>query len=73
LGVRTFFGKHKTVLWTTEIGSFYMGAPEVSLEATGLIAPTADPAHGQKQALENQIEQYKFYPVIKIGLAIKLF
>lgn len=73
LGVRSFFGKRKSVIWTTEVGSFYMGAPQIEIEASGLIAPTADPAHGQKEKLEHQINQYKFYPVVKMGLAIKLF
>lgn len=73
LGVRSFFGKKKSVMWTTEVGCFYMGAPEVDIEASGLIAPTADPAHGQKEILEYQIEQYKFYPVVKMGIAVKLF
>jgi len=73
LGVRSFFGKKKSVLWTTEVGFFYFGSPQVDIEASGLIAPTADPAHGQKEKLEYQVEQYKFYPVVKMGLAIKLF
>ena len=73
LGVRSFLGKKKRGIWTTEIGCFYMGAPQVDIEATGLIAPTADPALGQEEMLEYQIEQYKFYPVIKMGIAIKLF
>jgi len=73
LGVRSFLGKKKRGIWTTEIGCFYMGAPQVDIEATGLIAPTADPAQGQEEMLEYQIEQYKFYPVLKMGIAIKLF
>lgn len=73
LGVRSFFGKKKSVMWTTEVGCFYMGAPQIDIEASGLIAPTADPVHGQKEKLEYQIDQYKFYPVVKMGLAIKLF
>lgn len=73
LGVRTFFGKKKTVNFGTEIGCYYMGAPEIDIVATGLISPTADPAHGQKERLENQISQYKFYPVLKFNLAVKLF
>lgn len=73
LGVRSFFGKKKRVMWTTEVGCFYMGAPQVEIEASGLVAPTGDPAHGQKENLESQIEQYKFYPVLKMGLAVKLF
>lgn len=73
VGVRCFFGKKKSVLWTTEVGCFYMGAPQVEIEASGLAAPTADPTHGQKENLESQIEQYKFYPVVKMGLTLKLF
>jgi len=60
LGVRSFFGKQKRVALTTEIGCYYMGPPDIEIEATGLIAPTADPAHGQKEKLETQIEQYSF-------------
>lgn len=73
LGARSFFGKQKRVMLNTEIGFYYMGPPEIEIEATGLIAPTADPAHGQKERLEKQIEQYKFYPVFKLTLAVKLF
>ncbi len=73
LGFRAFFGEMKRVVFNTEVGMFYMGSPEIEIEATGLIAPTADPAHGQKETFENQLEQYKFYPVLKLNLAIKLF
>jgi len=73
LGVRSFFGKQKRVMLNTEIGCYYMGPPDIEIEATGLIAPTADPAHGQEEMLESQIEQYQFYPVLKFTLAVKLF
>lgn len=73
LGARAFFGKAKRVNLGTEIGFYYMGAPQIDIEATGLIAPTADPAHGQEEKLENQISQYKFYPVFKINLSVKLY
>ena len=73
LGFRAFFGEMKRVVFNTEVGMFYMGSPEIEIEATGLIAPTADPAHGQKETFENQLEQYKFYPVLKLNLAVKLF
>lgn len=73
LGARSFFGKQKRVMLNTEIGFYYMGPPEVEIEATGLIAPTADPAHGQKERFEKQIEQYKFYPVFKLTLAVKIY
>jgi hypothetical protein len=73
LGFRTFFGKQKRVNFGTEVGCYYIGAPQIDIEASGLIAPTADPAHGQKEKLENQVSQYKFYPVLKFNLGIKLF
>ncbi len=73
IGLRAFFGENKRVIFNTEIGMFYMGSPEIEIEATGLLAPTADPAHGQKETFENQLEQYKFYPVLKLNLAVKLF
>ena len=73
LGVRAFFGEKKRVVFNTEVGMSYMGSPEIEIEATGLLAPTADPAHGQKETFENQLKQYKFYPVLKLNLAVKLF
>ena len=73
LGAQSFFGQQKRVTLNTEIGCYYMGPPDVEIEATGLLAPTADPAHGQKERFEKQIEQYKFYPVFKLTLAVKLF
>lgn len=73
VGVRAFLDKNKRVVFNSEIGMFYMGPPEIEIEATGLLAPTADPAHGQKETFENQLEQYKFYPVLKLNIAVKLF
>lgn len=73
LGFRHFFGEKERVTFSFETGIYYLGAPNVEIEATGLLAPTADPAHGQKELLESQLSQYKFYPVIKINFAVKLF
>jgi hypothetical protein len=73
LGIRSFFGKNKTVVLNTEVGFYYLGPPQLDIKATGLLSPTADPVHGQKEKLEYQFEQYKFYPVFKLNLAIKLF
>lgn len=73
VGWRSFIGKNKRVVFSMGAGMYYMGSPQVDIEATGLLAPTADPIHGQKELLEKQLEQYKFYPVVKLNLAIKLF
>ncbi|NQU54959.1 MAG: hypothetical protein HQ522_20765 [Bacteroidetes bacterium] len=73
VGFRGFFGTKERVCIFIETGFYYLGAPNVEIEATGLLTPTADPAHGQKEVFENQFSQYKFYPVIKLNLAVKLF
>ncbi len=73
LGFRKFLGAKKRVTWNMETGIYYIGAPQISIEASGLLSPTADPAHGQKKYLENQIKSYKFYPVLKFNVAVKLF
>lgn len=73
IGFRGFLGAKERVLVFVETGFYYLGAPNVEIEASGLLSPTADPAHGQKEVFENQFSQYKFYPVIKLNLAIKLF
>jgi len=72
-GYRKFIGAQKRVVYNFETGLYYMGAPKVNIEATGLLSPTADPAHGQKAYLEKQFDAYKIYPVIKFNLAVKLF
>ncbi|MDD2380556.1 MAG: hypothetical protein PHS40_11550 [Mariniphaga sp.] len=73
LGIRTFMGKNKMVTWNFETGIYYMGPPNISIEATGLLSPTADPAHGQKEILEKQFSAYNLYPVVKLALSLRIF
>jgi len=73
IGVRSFFGKKKRVVFHTEVGAFYLGAPQIEIKATGILAPTANPVHEQQGNLEKQVEQYTFLPAVKLGLAVKLF
>ncbi|MCY1722511.1 hypothetical protein OU798_19330 [Prolixibacteraceae bacterium Z1-6] len=72
-GYQAFFGKRDGVVFNFETGFYYMGAPDFTIEADGLLAPTADPAFGQTEYLESQFDAYKIYPVIKLNLAFKLF
>ena len=72
-GIRGFLGERERLVYSFETGFYYMGSPNIEIEATGLLAPTAVPAHGQKEKLERQFSQYKLYPVIKFNVAIKLF
>ncbi|MCA1759997.1 MAG: hypothetical protein LC658_09530 [Bacteroidales bacterium] len=73
IGFRKFIGKKKMVTYNFETGLYYIGPPHINIDATGLLAPTADPAHGKKQYLENQFSVYKYYPVVKFAIAIRLF
>lgn len=73
LGVRRFLGKKQKVSYSFEAGMYYMGAPKLSIETTGLLSPTGDPDHGQEEYLEDQFSAYKIYPVVKFNFAFKIF
>jgi hypothetical protein len=73
IGLRKFIGEKERASFFFESGLYYLGSPEVEIEANGFLAPTADPAHGQKELLANQFSQYNIYPVVKFSLALKLF
>ena len=72
-GVRQFLGKNRRILSNFETGFYYMGVPKLKIEADGLLSPTADPAHGQREKLENQIKKYKIYPILKLNFAYIFF
>jgi hypothetical protein len=73
IGFRKFFGKMKRVSYNFETGLYYIGKPQVTIETTGLLAPTSNEAHGQKQYLEDQFSVYKYYPIAKFDIAVRLF
>lgn len=73
IGFRQFFGKKNQVVYNFETGLYYMGEPQVNISANGLLAPTADPAHHKKELFEKQLKAYKYYPVVKMNVAVKLF
>jgi hypothetical protein len=73
LGFGRNIGLNKNVAFNFEIGAYYLGTPDVTVHTTGLLSPTSDPAHGQKEYYERQLESYRFYPVLKFGVSVKLF
>lgn len=73
LGFGQSIGQQKRMAFYFELGAYYMGTPDVTINATGLLSPTANPAHGQKAVFEKQLESYRFYPVVKFGLSVKIF
>lgn len=72
-GVRSFLGQKERFTFHFETGMYYLGPPNAEIDANGLLAPTADPVHGQKELIESQFSQYQFYPVVKLNVAVKLF
>jgi hypothetical protein len=50
-----------------DIGAIYQGSPKASMHAEGLLAPTA----GQASELENNLNWFRFYPVVSLGLSYK--
>ncbi|MDO5571535.1 MAG: hypothetical protein Q4F97_08770 [Bacteroidales bacterium] len=68
------FGKQapkRRVSLSAEIGTYYMGAPKLDIVATGMLEPTQEATHIQQ--LQDEFSQFKFYPVLKLSLTIKLF
>lgn len=68
---RTLSAKSR-VGFAFEIGTYYMGSPKVSIEADGLISPTANPDHGQAEIFENQLSQYYLYPILRMSVNFKI-
>jgi len=50
--------------WTFDIGAIYQGQPDVDLQATGLLEPSAE----QEPLIEENISWFKVYPVVSFGL-----
>jgi len=73
IGFREFWGKSKRVSYNFETGLYYIGSPEITIETTGLLKPTSNEVHNQKEYLEEQFSVYKYYPVVKFDIAVRLF
>jgi hypothetical protein len=72
LGFGRTLGKESKVGFAFELGTYYMGSPDVSVTSSGLIAPTSNPAFGQEALFERQFSQYNMYPVMKFSLSYKI-
>ena len=71
-GIGRKFSRRGRVAFSAEAGVFYLGPPEVEIDATGLLAPTASEEHRQKERLEAQFSSWRLYPVVKMGLSFLL-
>jgi hypothetical protein len=72
LGFGRALGSEKNFAFAFELGTYYQGSPDISIESTGLLAPTSDPNLGQEKRLEGQINQYYLYPVLKLSLSYRI-
>ncbi len=56
--------------FSLDIGAFYQGSPDVFLTDSSGLVPPADLALEQ-QLLEDDLSDFKFYPVITVGIHIR--
>ncbi len=72
IGFGRTLGIDKRVAFAFEIGGYYQGSPDITVNATGLLSPTSNPDQQHEARLERQIKQYTVYPVLKFSLSYKL-
>jgi len=51
-----------------EIGTYYIGAPQLNFSATGLLEPTSN----QQSVLQKGLDQYRWLPQVMFNLTFKL-
>ncbi|MTI88395.1 MAG: hypothetical protein FH748_10540 [Balneolaceae bacterium] len=68
IGIGNPLAKGSRLKLNFEIGALYTDAPSVTMEGEGMIAPTAS----QGQDFEDGMSDFKFYPVINLGLSFRL-
>jgi hypothetical protein len=71
LGWDTSFGKRNRFGFVFDLGAVYQGSPEVELSADGPIANNKtfqDDLAKEEENLQSALDEFKYYPVIAIGL-----
>lgn len=75
IGTSFYFGKSKRWALSGELGVAYTGSPKVSITAPNhdpaldLTPNFADDVSGEEAKIEKDAEDYKFYPIVKIGVS----
>ena len=72
IGFGRTLGLNKNLAAAFEIGGIYQGPIDLTINSTGLLSPTSNPDHGQEQKLEHQIDQYKWWPVLKLSISYRI-
>lgn len=68
IGVGNPVGLGNKIKINFNIGAMYTNSPQVTMEGEGMIAPTAS----QGQSFEDGMADFKFYPVVNLGLSFRL-
>ncbi|KPK01080.1 MAG: hypothetical protein AMK71_06950, partial [Nitrospira bacterium SG8_35_4] len=74
IGWDTSFGKNKRFGLLADLGVMYQGSPEVDFTAHGPIATNQafrNNLASEEKNIENEIDEYEYYPVISIGFAYR--
>lgn len=72
LGIGRNISLKKRFSFNFEIGTYYQGPPKIEINATGLLSPTADESHRQKEILQKQFKSFYLYPLFKLGVSYVL-
>jgi hypothetical protein len=72
IGFGRTLGLKKKIGCAFELGVFYQGSPDISIQSTGLLSPTSYPDQKQAARLEQQINQYSIYPVLRLSVSYKI-
>ncbi len=72
IGFGRTIGFNKNLGLAFELGTYFQGAPDLTIESSGLLSPTSNPDHGQELRLENHISQYTMYPVVRLSINYKI-
>ena len=68
LGFGNLAHGNKRITFMFDAGVIYTGSPEITLEATGLLTPTAE----QNEAILNEgFESFVIYPVLSFGIGVR--
>lgn len=70
IGFGHTISRDKTVAFNFDLGTLYQGSPKVTLDATGMVSPTAN--DNQIKLLNDNVKNYKFYPFINFEISFRL-
>lgn len=65
------FGAEKNWVLGIDLGVLYMGEPDVSLVGTGALAAATADINAELDSIREDLEDYNFLPVVKIGLTYR--